>query len=128
MKRIRMHPLKKPVKASVAIPGSKSYTNRALMLAALTGGSVKVKNLLVSDDTHAMIACLRELGTHCSFEGDSLVISGDLQDIEDREYRLNTFLSGTTARFMLALSAIIPGVKIVRGQGRLHERPLAPLL
>ena len=128
MKRIRIHPLKKPLKANIAIPGSKSYTNRALLLAALAGGSVKIKNPLISDDTHAMIACLRELGMRCSFEEDSLEISGDLQNIEDREYHLNTFLSGTTARFMLALSAIIPGTKIISGRGRLNERPIAHLV
>ncbi len=128
MKRIRIHPLKKPVKANIAIPGSKSYTNRALLLAALTGGNVTIRNPLISDDTHAMIACLRELGMHCSFEEDSLDINGDLQNIEEREYHLNTFLSGTTARFMLALSTIIPGIKVIRGRGRLNERPIAHLV
>ncbi len=128
MRRVRITPLPHPVRATVAIPGSKSYTNRALMLAALTGGSVKVWNPLVSDDTHATIACLRELGLHCSFKGDVLEISGNLKDVEDREHRLNTFLSGTTARFMLALSTIVPGVKEIRGRGRLNERPVAHLV
>ena len=98
------------------------------MLAALTGGSVKVRNLLVSDDTHATIACLRELGLHCSFEGDALEIQGNLKDIEDREHRLNTFLSGTTARFMLALATVVRGTKVIRGRGRLNERPVGHLV
>lgn len=128
MRRVRITPLKSPVKESVSIPGSKSYTTRALLLAALTGGNVSIKNPLVSDDTHAMIACLRELGFHCSFKGDSLDIRGDLGGMKEKEYRLNTFLSGTTARFMLALSAIVPGIKEIRGRGRLNERPVGNLV
>lgn len=128
MRRVRIIPLKRPARATVAIPGSKSYTTRALLLAALTGGHITIKNPLVSDDTHAMIACLRELGLHCSFKGESLQVSGSLKDIQDREYHLNTFLSGTTARFMLALATIVPGVKEIRGRGRLNERPIGHLV
>ena len=128
MKRIKIHPLTEPIKASVAIPGSKSYTNRALLLAALRGGSVKVKNPLVSDDTHAMIACLRTLGFKCVFKNDSLIVTGDITKIADKEYNLNANLSGTTIRFLLALAAIVPGTKIVRGRGRLNERPIAHLV
>ena len=128
MKRITLHPLSGPVKAEVAIPGSKSYTNRALMLAALTGGSVKIQNPLVSDDTHAMIACLRELGVRCAFKDDVLEVESDVHAIEEREYHLNANLSGTAIRFVLALAAIIPGTKIIRGRGRLNERPIAHLV
>ena len=128
MRRVRIIPLPAPVRATVAIPGSKSYTNRALMLAALTGGTVRVKNPLVSDDIHAMIACLRELGLHCSFRGDTLEITGSLTEVEDREHRLNTFLSGMTARFILALATIVPGIKVIQGRGRLNERPIAHLV
>ena len=127
MKRARITPLEKPVVASVAIPGSKSYTNRALLLAALAGGTVRIKNPLISDDTHAMIACLRELGFQCTFKDDVLEVSGDIGTIAEREYTLNANLSGTTIRFILALAAIVPGIKTVQGRGRLHERPLAPL-
>ena len=51
-----------PVKATIEIPGSKSYTNRALLLAALTKGEVTLYNPLYSDDTEAMIGCLKRLG------------------------------------------------------------------
>ncbi len=128
MKRLQIHPLEKPTIATVAIPGSKSYTNRALVLAALRGGSVKVKNPLVSDDTHAMIACLRALGMKCTFKDDSLVVSGNLQKLKKGKYHLNANLSGTTIRFLLAFACIVPGVKIIRGRGRLNERPIAHLV
>src|SRR3990167_9968690 len=105
MKHVRITPLEKPVSALVEIPGSKSYTNRALLLAALAGGTVRIKNPLISDDTHAMIACLRELGLHCTFVGDVLEVSGNLDKLEDRAYTLNANLSGTTIRFILAIAA-----------------------
>ncbi|MCR4280819.1 MAG: 3-phosphoshikimate 1-carboxyvinyltransferase, partial [Candidatus Kaiserbacteria bacterium] len=128
MKSIKITPLREPAKAKITIPGSKSYTNRALLLAALTSGTVRIKNPLVSDDTHAMIACLRELGISCSFKGDSLEVSGNLQRIADRAYNLNANLSGTTIRFILALACIVPGEKTIRGRGRLNERPIAHLI
>lgn len=138
MKLIKIHPLEKPIKAEVAIPGSKSYTNRALLLAALTGGSVKIHNPLISDDTHAMIACLRTLGIKCVFKDDltagarsetgTLAVTGDVKKIRKQEYSLNANLSGTTIRFLLAFACIVPGVKIVRGRGRLNERPIAHLV
>ena len=128
MKRITIQPLGKSVKASIAIPGSKSYTNRALLLAALRGGSVTIKNPLVSDDTHAMIACLRALGIKCTFKNDSLIVSGDIKKIAKKEYNLNANLSGTTIRFLLAFACIVPGIKVVRGRGRLNERPIAHLV
>jgi len=140
MKYITIQPLLKPIVAEVSIPGSKSYTNRALLLAALTGGKVTIKNPLVSDDTHAMINCLRELGVRCYFKSDvpeeqdsarqagSLVVDADIRAVTDGEYHLNANLSGTAIRFILALAAIVPGVKIVRGRGRLNERPIAHLV
>jgi len=138
MKRLKIQPIEKPITATVAIPGSKSYTNRALLLAALRGGSVKLKNPLVSDDTHAMIACLRALGIKCVFKGDlsegaraetgTLVVSGDIKKIKEGDYSLNANLSGTTIRFLLAFACIIPGTKTIRGRGRLNERPIAHLV
>lgn len=128
MKRLKLTPLTTPIEASVSIPGSKSYTNRALLLATLAGGTVRIKNPLVSEDTHAMISCLREFGIRSSFKGDVLEVSGDITKIPEREYQLNANLSGTTIRFLLALASIIPGTKIIRGRGRLNERPIAHLV
>ena len=128
MKSLKITPLKSPVTATVEIPGSKSYTNRALLLGALTGGTVTIRNPLVSDDTHAMINCLRELGIRCAFKDDSLVVESDIRAIKTQEYHLNANLSGTAIRFVLALASIVPGIKIIRGRGRLNERPIAHLV
>ena len=128
MKSVKITPLKGPVTATVEIPGSKSYTNRALLLGALTGGTVTIRNPLVSDDTHAMINCLRELGIRCAFKDDSLTVESDIRAIQNQEYHLNANLSGTAIRFILALASIVPGVKVIRGRGRLNERPIAHLV
>src|SRR5579872_6075889 len=58
---IEIVPLTQPVKAEITVPGSKSITNRALILAALANGDVTLKGALWSEDTQIMVACLKEL-------------------------------------------------------------------
>ena len=60
MNSLRLSPLTNSITASVSIPGSKSYTNRALIMAAMTDNPVTILNPLFSDDTEAMISCLRD--------------------------------------------------------------------
>ena len=120
MKTTKIIPLEKPIDAVVSIPGSKSYTNRALLMAALVGKSVKIKNPLSSDDTKAMIDCLQTLGIKVTSKSNDLDIVGDIRSVADKSYDLNAHLSGTTIRFILALSTVIRGVKTIRGEGRLN--------
>lgn len=112
----------------IQIPGSKSYTNRALILAALTEGSVTLKNPLYSDDTEAMIDCLRTLGLQIDTELDQIRVHNSIDSVEDKNYELYARDSGTTVRFMLALLCIVPGVKILQGSKRLNERPIQDLV
>src|SRR3990167_8656836 len=107
----RLKPLTKPVKAVVSIPGSKSYTNRALFLAAMCKHPVKISNALDSDDTRAMKSCL-----------------GKLMETGKRSYRLDANLSGTTIRFILALACTVPGVKKIYGAAGLNHRPISELV
>ena len=128
MKCLKIVPLEKPIQAEVAIPGSKSYTNRALILSALTKGEVKILNPLLSDDTVAMIGCLKQFGIRCESKNGVLEVNDGIDSIADREYDLDVNMSGTTIRFILALSTIIPGVQTIHGRGRLNERPIADLV
>ncbi|MEK7107523.1 MAG: 3-phosphoshikimate 1-carboxyvinyltransferase, partial [Patescibacteria group bacterium] len=128
MKTTKIIPLEKPIDAVVSIPGSKSYTNRALLMAALVGKTVIIRNPLLSDDTKAMIDCLKTLGISVAAKGDYLEVAGDIRSVADKSYELNAHLSGTTIRFILALSAVIAGVKTIRGEGRLNERPIGDLV
>jgi 3-phosphoshikimate 1-carboxyvinyltransferase len=111
----------------VDAPPSKSYTNRSLIIASLISGEVEIKNPLESDDTRAMIDCLKTLGIETEETGDSIKIKGNIEDILEKKYELNAQLSGTTIRFILALSCIIPGVKKIYGLEPLNRRPIGEL-
>lgn len=110
------------------MPGSKSYTNRALIMATLTKGPVILRNPLYSDDTEAMIECLRTLGVKLDIDADHIIVHGDVDSILDQSYQLFARDSGTTLRFMLALLCLVPGVKIIQGSQRLNERPISDLV
>lgn len=97
-------------KYTITIPGSKSYTNRALFIAAMCGSKVKIKNPLISDDTKAMVECLKIL------KSKRLL------------YNLNAHFSGTTIRFILALSCLMPGKKNIFGGEGLNKRPIKELV
>lgn len=115
------------ISGEVEIPGSKSYTNRALIIASLIKGEVKIKNPLESDDTRVMIDCLKELGIEIKESENEINVIGDISRIEDKEYKLNAKLSGTTIRFLLALSCVIPGKKMIKGEDSLNNRPIGEL-
>ncbi len=128
MDPLSIAPLEKPVTATVRMPGSKSYTNRALILAALTKGSARLKNPLYSDDTEAMIDCLRALGWMVETHPGEILVQGDIHLLQEKNYYLFARDSGTTIRFMLALLCLVPGVKTIRGNQRLNERPISDLV
>src|SRR3989338_11423314 len=115
MNTVELIPLSQPVKKTVEIPGSKSYTNRALIMAALTQCPVTLVNPLVSSDTEAMIHCLQVLGIKVSKVNNSFIIENNITDVKDGSYELDANLSGTTIRFILALSCIVPGTKKIFG-------------
>lgn len=121
-------PLEKPVNATVEIPGSKSYTNRALVMAALTKGPVTLSNALTCEDTHAMIACLRALGLRIQTSPDQIIVCDDISMVQNRSYELFANDSGTTLRFLSALLCLTPGIKVIRGSARLNERPINDLV
>jgi len=123
---IRIQPSK--VAGKITAPPSKSYTNRALVLGVFVKDSVRIKNPLLSDDTKAMIACLIQLGIEVSIHPDRIEVKGSIYDIEEKEYRLNADLSGTTIRFLLALSCLVPGTKILSGKEGLNKRPIKDLV
>lgn len=128
MNALTLTPLKGPVVASIHMPGSKSDTNRALILAALTRGSVSLKNPLASEDTHAMVECLQTLGIEIERKEDKWIVQGDIHSVKEKSYCLFAYDSGTTARFLLALLCIIPGIKTLQGSPRLNERPIHDLV
>ena len=116
-------------------PGSKSISNRALVLAALGNGTCRIKNLLHSDDTEFMMSALVKLrGASFSWEAGGKILAvkgngGDLHASEDALYLGN---AGTAARFLTTVATLAkPSTQfssILTGNHRMQERPIGPLV
>ncbi len=128
MKQIKLIPLEKPITKTIEIPGSKSYTNRALLMAALTNNAVTIKNPLRSDDTIAMTECLKALGIEIQSTNNSIVVKDSFEDVKEGNYELNANLSANVIRFLLPLLCVVPGVKIFQGKEGLNKRPIGELV
>lgn len=112
----------------VRVPGSKSYTNRALLLGALCEKDFTVHNPLYSDDTEAMIEALELLGIEVERHVTQSIVRGSYLAVESKKREFFARDSGTTARFLLPLLCICPGEKIVRGSPSLSKRPMQDLV
>ena len=126
---IEIEPVDRGFKASVKAPPSKSYTNRALLIAALSGGETRVMNALESDDTKYMAEALRQLGVKIEKDGDVFVVSGrgGRLDVPDEPLFLGN--AGTAMRFLTTACALVDsGHVILKGNERMNERPIADLL
>jgi 3-phosphoshikimate 1-carboxyvinyltransferase len=125
-----IQPLARAVDAAVEVPGSKSYTNRALIIAAMADGPSTLRGALFSDDTERMADSLRRLGIRVEEDaGDSrFVVEGQGGRIPAETAELFVGNSGTTARFLTAFLALGHGRYVVDGDSRMRERPIQPLL
>ncbi len=127
---VTMEPVSGPVNADVTLPGSKSYTNRALILAAMGHGRSTITSALFSDDTHYMAESLRRLGISVQHneEHATFIVDGASGAIPASSAELYVGNSGTTARFITAFLALGRGEFMVDGNERMRMRPLSPLL
>ena len=112
----------------VRVPASKSATNRALLLAALSGTPVEIATPLASDDTAALRRCLEAMGASIVATANGLRVCGPLRGAGDRTIDLDAADSGTAARFLAAAAAATPGRFVLRGSPRLCERPMGELV
>ena len=136
---IEIVPLEKPVRAEVTVPGSKSITNRALVLAALSDGEKILHGALWSEDTQEMVGALQKLEFQIKVEPDPEEIcnrtitvrglGGKIPNAGTVEQPLELFVgnAGTVARFLAALVCLGNGVYRLSGVPRMHERPQAAL-
>ena len=137
---IEIVPLDKPVRAQITVPGSKSITNRALILAALSEGETLLQGALWSEDTQVMVECLQELGFTINVAPDpdescnrTITVCGKGGDVprggtERQPLELFVGNAGTAARFLSAFVCLGQGVYRLHGTPRMHERPQAALL
>jgi len=126
---IEMHPVKLCA-GEVRVPASKSYTNRALLVAALGCGESTVRNLLVSDDTRYMLDALEVLGFEVRFDEASreAAIIGRGGKIPSSGAELSVGNAGTAMRFLTAALCLGEGRYRIDGNKRMRERPIGPLV
>jgi 3-phosphoshikimate 1-carboxyvinyltransferase len=136
---IEIVPLDKPVRAEITVPGSKSITNRALILAALADGWTTLTGALWSEDTQIMVECLQKLGFEMIVEPDPkepcnrtirvMGLGGKIPNAGTAEESMELFVgnAGTVARFLTAFVCLGHGVYRLHGVPRMHERPQAAL-
>jgi len=136
---VEIIPLSDAVSAEVSVPGSKSITNRALLLAALSSGTTTLQGALWSEDTEIMVNCLKTLRVGISVASDpnesanrTITVRGAAGTVApggSRENPLELFVgnAGTAARFIAALVCLGQGTYRLTGTLRMHERPQAAL-
>jgi 3-phosphoshikimate 1-carboxyvinyltransferase len=113
---------------TIRLPGSKSISNRVLLLAALSHGQTTVHDLLASDDTAVMLAALQQLGCSVSQQGDTAVIGGLGGKLAHRKATLFMGNAGTAMRPLTAALALLGGEFELSGVPRMHERPIGDLV
>jgi 3-phosphoshikimate 1-carboxyvinyltransferase len=128
-----IEPLTKPPNCTITVPGSKSITNRALILGALDKEKIQLRSALWADDTQVMVDSLNRLGiktvatqpdenSNCDIE-----VEGQAGRIPVPKADLYVGNAGTAARFLTALVCLGRGEYTIRGDKRMHERPMKDL-
>ena len=113
---------------TVVLPGSKSISNRLLLLAALSRGTTTLHDLLDSDDTRVMLDALRQLGCGVRQTGTTVAIDGLDGQLPNREADLFMGNAGTAIRPLTATLAVLGGNFKLHGVPRMHERPIGDLV
>jgi 3-phosphoshikimate 1-carboxyvinyltransferase len=123
----RLEPLAVPPDATVRPPGSKSITNRALLCAALAGGTSTLSGVLFADDTRAMLAGVEALGARVDADEDRASVRVAGARLARRPVRIDAGQSGTTSRFLMAAASLGDAECVIDGDPQLRARPFAPL-
>jgi 3-phosphoshikimate 1-carboxyvinyltransferase len=121
-------PPARSLEGDLRVPSSKSASNRALLLAALTEVPVEIRRPLESDDTRVLARCLAAMGAAIVPTESGLRVSGPLRGRGGEAVVLDAGDSGTAARFLAAAAAATPGRFRLGGSARLEERPIGELV
>lgn len=128
---IEIQPLDNPPNATVEVPGSKSFTNRALLVASLAHGDSTLTGALFSDDTHYMCNALRKLGSHITENREQATfhIAGNDGNIQAQGGDLYVGNSGTTTRSLISYVSLGHGKFVIDGDEPMRRsRPMSDLL
>ena len=129
MTDITLTPFERPFRATIVPPGSKSLTNRALVIAALADGVSTLSNVLIADDTEVMIGGLKALGykLHVDPVKGRVRVHGKSGAVPAKNADIACGNSGTTIRFLTALCSLGKGTYRLSGGARMRERPIGEL-
>ncbi len=118
----------KCVNADIHVPPSKSYTNRALIAAALADGSSRILHPSESDDSLRLIEALGEFGITVSRKEDTLEVAGSGGILRAPSREINVGNAGTAMRFLAAFASLAPGETHLTGDEQMQQRPMGDLL
>ncbi|MFZ9252222.1 MAG: bifunctional 3-phosphoshikimate 1-carboxyvinyltransferase/cytidylate kinase, partial [Hylemonella sp.] len=113
---------------TVRLPGSKSISNRVLLLSALCQGRTTLHDLLDSDDTRVMLAALRQMGCGISQQGTTVTVDGIAGQLPQAPLKFFMGNAGTAMRPLTAALAVLGGEFELSGVARMHERPIGDLV
>ena len=130
MQTLEIQPIQHPLSATVRVPGSKSLTNRALLIAALADGTTTLTNALFSDDSHYFANALQSLGfrVYLNSESAEMTVMGLDGRIPANSAEHFIGNAGTAARFLTAFLTLGDGEYILDGEPRMRERPIGDLI
>src|SRR5688500_18562063 len=123
-------PIRHSLNATVRVPGSKSLTNRALLISALANGKTRLTNALFSDDSRYFAQALQSLGFDVQFDEPNLemIVTGLGGNIPAQKAELFIGNAGTAARFLSAFLTLGDGEYILDCEPRMRERPIGDLI
>lgn len=129
IKTYKVQKLNAPVDWFVEVPGSKSMTNRALLIAALADGITTLKGVLFSEDSRNFLSSLKSLGFQVDIDEDTktVTVEGLNGRIPVTAGEINVGSAGTAARFLTAMLAITEGTFVINASEQMKKRPMKPL-
>ncbi len=123
---IEIIPVSKNLNLTISVPGSKSITNRILLLSSFAYGETRIKGALLSDDTKYMIEALRVFGIEINVRNKTFIVNGKTYITGDKKIYLGN--AGTATRFLTAASVLRSGKTYITGDKRMLERPIGGLV
>ena len=126
----RVKPMKRNSVVTVSVPGSKSITNRSLLMASLAKGTSYLKGVLFSDDSRYFLSCLESLGFKINIDEENAAVSVEGCDgnIPNKEAEIYVGSAGTAARFLTCMCGLSSGTYVINASEQMKRRPMKPLM
>lgn len=125
---MKVIPKSGPIRATITAPPSKSYSVRALLLAAMSEGTTKVTNCLDADDTRYAFEALKAIGFDAGGSFQRELVIGARKSMSANEVPIFIGNAGTAMRFFTGWLAFTPGRFLLHGEERMHQRPIGDLV